>query len=80
MRFEAHPWVPAGVEEERGLPGRGVDVVVVGEFREWEKCVPVVLAFSNKDPQVLLQFLVDPFGLPIRLGAVEDASSILSIR
>ena len=33
MRFEAHPWVLAGTEEEGCLLCGGVDVVVVGKLR-----------------------------------------------
>jgi len=60
MRFEVHPWVPAGIEEEGCLLRGGVDVVVVGKLRQGEECVPVVLSFSDEEPQVLFQFLVDP--------------------
>jgi len=38
---------------------------------QWEGCVPVVLPFSDKDPQVLFQFLVDPFHLSIGLWVVD---------
>ena len=63
MRFEAHPWVSASIEEGGRLLRGGVDVVVVGKLRQREECVPVVLPFSNEDPQVLFQFLVDLFRL-----------------
>jgi len=43
MQFEAHPGVSAGVEEERHLLCGRVDVVIVGELRQGEECVPVVL-------------------------------------
>jgi len=61
MRFEAHPRVLAGIEEEGCLLHGGVDVVVVGKLHQGEECVPVVLSFSDEEPQVLFQFLVDPF-------------------
>ena len=71
MPFEAHSRVLASIEEEEGclLCGR-VDVVIVGELRQGEECVPVVLPFSDEDPQVLFQFLVDPFCLSIGLRVV----------
>ena len=53
MRFEAHPRVSAGIEEEGRLLCGGVDVVVVGKLHQGEECVPVVLSFSEKEPQVL---------------------------
>ena len=53
--------VPAGIEEKGCLLHGGVDVVVVGKLRQGEECVPVILSFSDEEPQVLFQFLVDPF-------------------
>jgi len=70
MRFEAHPRVSAGIEEEGCLLRGGVDVVVVGELRQGEECVPIVLSFSDEEPQVLFQFLVDPFRLSVGLRVV----------
>jgi len=70
MQFKAHPRVSAGIEEEGGLLCGRVDVIIVGEFRQGEECVPVVLSFSPKDPQVLFQFLVDPFCLSIGLRVI----------
>jgi len=67
MRFKAHPRVLAGIEEEGCLLHGRVDVIIVGELRQGE-CVPVVLSFFNEDPQVLFQFLVDPFRLSIASG------------
>ena len=43
-------------------------MVVVGELRQGE--VPVVLSFSDEEPQVLFQFLVDPFRLSVGLRMV----------
>jgi len=67
MRFKAHPRVSAGIEEEGCLLCGRVDVVIVGELCQGEECVPVVLPFSDEDPQVLFQFLVDLFRLSICL-------------
>jgi len=69
MQFEAHLGVLAGIEEEGCLLCGQVDVVVVGELCQGEECVPVILSFSDKDPQVLFQFLVDPFCLSVCLSA-----------
>ena len=57
--------MPAGVKEEGCLLHGQVVVVVVGELRQEEECVPVVLSFSDEDLQVLFQFLVDPFCLSV---------------
>jgi len=46
------------------------DVIVVGELRQGEECVPVILSFSNEELQVLFQFLVDPFRLSVGLQMV----------
>ena len=70
MRFEAHPRVPASIKEEGCLLRGGVDMVVVGELRQGEECVPVVLSFSDEEPQVLFQFLIDPFRLSVGLRMV----------
>jgi len=45
-------------------------MVVVGELRQGEECVSIVLSFSDEDLQVLFQFLVDPFHLSIGLWVV----------
>jgi len=71
MWFKAHPKVSAGIEPEEGCLLRGrVDVIIVGELRQGEECVPVVLSFSDEDLQVLFQFLVDPFHLSVSLWVV----------
>ena len=68
MQFEAHLRVSAGIEEEGCLLHGQVDVIIVGELHQGEECV--VLSFSDKDPQVLFQFLVDPFCLSVGLRVV----------
>jgi len=70
MQFKAHPRVSASIEEEGCLLCGRVDVVIVGELHQGEECVPVILPFSNEDPQVLFQFLVDPFHPSISLQVV----------
>jgi len=54
VRFKAHPRVSASIKEEVCLLRGGMSVVVIGEFRKEKKQKPVVLSFSDKDPQVLL--------------------------
>jgi len=70
MQFEAHLRVSAGIEKEGCLLRGRVDVIIVGELRQGEECVPVVLSFSDEDPQVLFQFLVDLFCLSIGLRVI----------
>ena len=68
--LEAHLQVSAGVEEERGMLHGGVDMIVVGELCKGQKGVPVILSFSNEDPEELFQFLVDSLSLPVSLGVI----------
>jgi len=70
MQFEAHLRVLASIREEGCLLHGRVDVVIVGELRQGEECVPVVLPFSDEDPQVLFQFLVGLFCLSVCLRMV----------
>jgi len=70
MQFEAHPGMSAGIEKEGCLLHGGADMVVVGELCQGEECVPIILSFSNKDPQILFQFLVNLFHLSVCLQVV----------
>ena len=70
MWFEAHPRVSAGIEQERGLLHGRVDMVVIGELREWKEVIPVILSFSDEDAYVLFQFLVNPFSLSVGLWMI----------
>jgi len=65
----------AAIEEEGSLLGRGVDVVIVLEFRHRQKICPVVLPFTSEQPEVLLELLVYPFRLTIRLRVVGGSLS-----
>ena len=47
-----------------------MDMFVVLELCIRQQFVPVVLPLITEQVQVLLQLLVDLFGLPIRLGVV----------
>ena len=70
MRFEAHPRVSAGVEQERSLLCGRVDMVVVGELCEQKEVIPVILSFPDEDAYILFQFLVNPFGLSVGLWMI----------
>ncbi len=52
---------------EQGLSCHAVNSVVVGELGEWEPVAPVGLSVIDKDPEILLNFLVDSFHLSIGL-------------
>jgi hypothetical protein len=51
------------------LCGR-MNMVIVCELTEGQESVPVVLSFTHKDPNVLLEFLIDALGLTIRLWVI----------
>ena len=72
--------MPAGIEEEGRLLRGGVDVVAVGKLHQGEECVPVILSFSDKEPQVLFQFLVDLFRLSVGLRVVSGAQSLVDFQ
>ncbi|KDR66954.1 hypothetical protein GALMADRAFT_147593 [Galerina marginata CBS 339.88] len=57
----------SGVQQERSVLGRGMDVVIVCKFRERKESLPVVLSFTDKYPDELFQFLVDSFRLSVGL-------------
>src|SRR5688572_15412258 len=47
-----------------------MDMIVVLEFRQWEKVIPIILPLIYEKPQVLFQFLIDPFRLSVSLWMV----------
>ena len=47
-----------------------MDVVIVGELRECEKFVPIVLPFIDKESEELFEFLIDSFCLSVGLWVV----------
>ncbi len=52
---------------ERAFAGSAVDSIVVHELSEWEPIGPVVSSIVHEDLEILLDFLVNSFGLAIRL-------------
>jgi hypothetical protein len=52
--------------EPRGL----ANLVVVVEFRKGQPIRPIILQEVGENPKILLNMLVDTFGLAIRLGVV----------
>jgi hypothetical protein len=47
-----------------------MDMVVVLELGHRQEIIPVILSLVDEDAKILLQLLVDSFGLPIRLRVV----------
>ena len=45
-------------------------VVIVLELRKWQQFIPVILSLIDKDSEVLLQLLINPFRLAVSLWAV----------
>jgi len=58
------------IGEERGNHGRGVRCVIVHKFSQREEIDPIVLLVVDVHTKILLQDLVDLFGLTIRLRVV----------
>ena len=69
-RLKTHTRYTSGVQKERRLLGCGVYIVIILELCKWKKSDPVILSLIDKESELLLQFLVDPFHLPITLGVV----------
>ena len=65
-----HPVRVAINKFERGFARGGIDPIVQGELGSGEERGPIVLPFVYKVAKVLLDFLVDAFGLTIGLGVV----------
>src|SRR5262249_41253820 len=70
MRFEPHPRVPSGVQDERSFLSCGVDVVIVLELGKGEEVMPVILPLTDEKTQILLQLLIHPFRLAIGLRMI----------
>jgi hypothetical protein len=45
-------------------------MIVILELRHWQELVPVILPFIDENPEVLFQFLVNPFCLSICLRVI----------
>ena len=45
-------------------------MVVVLELCKWQQFIPVILSLIDKESEVFLQFLIDPFYLAISLQVV----------
>ena len=47
-----------------------MNLVVVLEFRKWKEPDPVVLSLVGEESEILFQFLVDLFHMPVSLRVV----------
>jgi len=58
------------VSKERGDHGCRVQSVVVHKLSQGKEADPIVLLVVDIHPKILLQDLVDVFGMPISIGVV----------
>ena len=70
MWFEAHVGMSVCVQHEWGLACGQMDMVVILELSHGKEIIPIILPFIHEEVKVLLQLLVDTFGLAIRLGVI----------
>ena len=47
-----------------------MDMVIVLEFREWKKVVPIILLLVNEKSEELFQFLINPLRLSVSLRVI----------
>src|SRR5882724_9469154 len=57
----------------------GVGSVVIGELRQRQKVIPIVLVIVNIDPQVLLQDLIQALRLTVSLRVVSGREVPLDV-
>ena len=57
--------------------GGYMNMVVVCEFSEGEELIPIILAFGDENLEVLFEFLINTFSLPIYLWVVGSKCSNL---
>ena len=58
------------VGEKRGNSGRSHGSIVVSELTKREEARPVVLLVVTEDPKVLLEGLIEPFGLSVAFWVI----------
>ena len=68
--FKAHTGYLSSVQEERGLLGHRVYMIVILKLCKWEESNPIVLPLINEESKVLYQFLVNPLCLSIALRMI----------
>src|SRR5258705_11217624 len=56
----------------------GVNTGVVGEFREGEEFSPIILMHRGVGAEVLFEFLVNTFGLTVRLRMVGGGQGLIN--
>jgi hypothetical protein len=57
-----------------------MDVVIILEFRHQQEICPVVLSFTSEQPEVLLELLIYPYRLAIRLWVVGGSLSRFNLK
>ena len=62
----------ACVQHEWGLACGQMDMVVILELSHGKEIIPIILPFIHKEAKVLLQLLVDMFGLTICLWVIDS--------
>ena len=74
--FKASTGYSSSVQEERGLLGCRVYMIIILKLCEWKESNPVVLPLINEELKVLFQFLVNPLRLSITLRCITCALQI----
>ena len=80
LRMDSNGRVVTFVGEERGYSGSSVRSIVVSKFSQREESTPVILLVVGIHTEVLLQCLVDPFGLTIAFRVVTGGEMQLHIQ
>ena len=68
--FKAHMGYLSSVQEERGLLGCRVYMIIILKLCEWKESNPVILPLISKESKVLFQLLVNPLCLSITLRMI----------
>ena len=68
--FKAHTGYSSSVQEERGLLGHRVYMIIILILCKWKESNPVVLPLINEESRILFQFLVNPLCLSITLRMI----------
>jgi hypothetical protein len=70
IRFKTHPGNTAGIEEKRNLSRSRVNVIVVLKLCKGKELVPIILPLIDKDTEILLELLINPFRLSVALRMI----------
>ena len=67
----------ASIHQEWGCTNGRVNRVVVGKLSDGEPILPIILLVIDEDSEVLLNILVNLFGLAISLGVIGSGRVLL---